>query len=52
MTVLMLLIGLSVAIIAIAGVMFIWAVDNGQFEELDRHAFDVLDDPPGKHPRS
>lgn len=47
MTVLLLLIPISLLLIAIAGVLFIWAVNNDQFEDLDRHGFDILDDSSG-----
>jgi nitrogen fixation-related uncharacterized protein len=35
---------------AIAGTLFIWAVNHDQFEELDRHGFDILDDSSGDDP--
>jgi cbb3-type cytochrome oxidase maturation protein len=47
MAILLLLIPISLLLIGIAGAMFIWAVDNDQFEELDRHGFDILDDSSG-----
>lgn len=47
MEILLLLIPISLVLMGIAGAMFIWAVDNHQFEELDRHGFDILDDSPG-----
>jgi len=34
-------------LISVAGVMFVWAVNNDQFEELDRHGFDILEDDSG-----
>jgi cbb3-type cytochrome oxidase maturation protein len=46
-SILLLLIPLSLLLMGVAAAMFIWAVDNDQFEELDRHAFDILDDSPG-----
>lgn len=48
MAVLLLLIPISLLLIAIAGAMFIWAVNHGQFDSLDRHGFDILDDSPGE----
>ena len=51
MTILLLLIPISLLLMGVAGVMFLWAVDNGQFEALDRHGFDILDDSPGDDPR-
>ncbi len=47
MAILLLLIPISLLLIAIASAMFLWAVNNDQFEELDRHGFDILDDPSG-----
>ena len=48
MEILLLLIPISVVLIGIAGAMFVWAVDNDQFEQLDTHGFDILDDEPEK----
>jgi len=48
MPILLLLIPISLLLIAVAGVMFIWAVNHEQFEELERHGFDILDDSPGE----
>lgn len=50
MAILLLLIPISLLLIAIAGAMFLWAVNHDQFEELDRHGFDILDDPSGDDP--
>lgn len=47
MAILLLLIPISLLLIAIAGAMFIWAVNHDQFEDLDRHGFDILDDSSG-----
>jgi cbb3-type cytochrome oxidase maturation protein len=47
MGILLLLIPISLLLIAIAGWVFIWAVNHDQFEELDRHGFDILEDSPG-----
>lgn len=47
MAILLLLIPISLLLIAIAGALFVWAVDNHQFDDLDRHGFDILDDPSG-----
>lgn len=47
MSILLLLIPLSMLLMALAGAAFIWAVNNDQFEALDRHGFDILDDPTG-----
>ncbi|MAT84773.1 MAG: cbb3-type cytochrome oxidase assembly protein CcoS [Gammaproteobacteria bacterium] len=48
MTILLLLIPISLLLIAIAGALFVWAVNNDQFEDLDRHGFDILDDSSGE----
>jgi cbb3-type cytochrome oxidase maturation protein len=50
MAILLLLISLSLLLIAIAGALFIWAVNNDQFEDLERHGFDILDDSRGDNP--
>lgn len=47
MEILLLLIPLSLLLVGLAAAIFIWAVNNGQFEHLDQHGFDVLDDSPG-----
>lgn len=47
MTILLLLIPISLLLIGIAAAMFIWAVNNDQFEDLDRHGFDILEDTSG-----
>lgn len=43
MSILLLLIPVSLLLMGIAAAMFLWAVDNDQFEDLDQHAFDILD---------
>jgi len=45
---LVILIPLSIALMGIAAWVFVWAVNNNQFEQLDRHGFDVLDDESGE----
>lgn len=47
MAILLLLIPLSLVLLGIAGALFVWAVNNGQFEELERHGFDIFDDSSG-----
>jgi cbb3-type cytochrome oxidase maturation protein len=42
MEILIVLVPLSIVLIAIATAMFVWAVDNDQFEQLDLHGFDLL----------
>ena len=48
MEVLLWLIPISVVLLVSAGAAFIWAVNNKQFEDLDRHGLDVLDPPNEK----
>jgi len=48
MEILLLLIPLSMVLIAVAGAMFLWAVNNDQFEDLDRHGMDILDEDSGE----
>ncbi|MEZ5560946.1 MAG: cbb3-type cytochrome oxidase assembly protein CcoS [Pseudomonadales bacterium] len=48
MEILVLLIPLSLLLVGAAAWMFLWAVNNGQFDALDRHAFDILDDDSGE----
>ena len=44
------LIPISLVLIAIAVAVFVWAVDHDQFDQLDRHAFDIFDgDDPGEN---
>jgi len=44
MEILLLLIPLSLVLIAVAATVFVWAVNHRQFDDLDRHGFDVLED--------
>ena len=48
MEILALLIPLSIILMGIAAAVFVWAVNHDQFDQLDRHAFDVLEDDPGE----
>lgn len=50
MEVLLLLIPVSVLLIAIAGALFVWAVNHDQFEQLDKHGFDIFEEDPGENP--
>jgi len=47
MEMLVVLIPVSIVLIAIAGAVFLWAVNNNQFEELDKHGLDILEDDAG-----
>ena len=43
MSSLIVLIPVSIVLMVGAGLAFLWAVDHGQFEDLDRHALDLLE---------
>ena len=47
MEILVLLIPISLLLIGIAAVVFLWAVNNNQFEQLDKHGFDIFEDDSG-----
>lgn len=44
MNIIYVLIPLSILLMVLAVVFFFWAVRNGQFDDLDTPALDVLDD--------
>ncbi len=44
MNIIYVLIPLSIVLMVLALVFFFWAVKNGQFDDLDTPALDVLDD--------
>ena len=44
MEIILLLVPLSLILLGTAGAIFIWAVKRHQFDNLDEHALDVLDD--------
>jgi cbb3-type cytochrome oxidase maturation protein len=46
--ILLLLIPLSMLLLGLAAALFIWAVNNDQFEQLDRHGFDIFEDTSGE----
>lgn len=47
MNILVVLIPLSIALLIGAGVAFFWAVENGQFDDMDTpRLLPLLDDPP------
>lgn len=46
MSSLFLLVPLSLVLVVIAGWAFFWAVDNGQFDDLDSPGWEVLRDEP------
>lgn len=47
MEMLLVLIPVSVILMGIAGAVFLWAVNNDQFEQLDKHGFDIFEDDSG-----
>ena len=47
MEILLLLIPVSIVLIAIAGTVFVWAVNHRQFEQLGKHGFDIFEDHTG-----
>ncbi len=44
MEILLMLLPLSFVLVAVAIAAFNWAVNHGQFDELERHAVEVLDE--------
>ncbi|MFN7182863.1 cbb3-type cytochrome oxidase assembly protein CcoS [Thermomonas haemolytica] len=52
MTILLFLIPISLILLGIAVLVFVWAVRNGQFEDLDTPALDILRDEPPAPPAS
>lgn len=51
MQIIYLLIPLSLALLAVAIWAFFWAVGNGQFDDLDSPALDILDDDADSKPQ-
>jgi cbb3-type cytochrome oxidase maturation protein len=47
MEILVVLIPVSVVLIGIAAAIFLWAVNNDQFEQLDKHGFDIFEEDSG-----
>jgi cbb3-type cytochrome oxidase maturation protein len=45
--ILVVLIPISMILIGIAGALFLWAVNNNQFEQLDKHGFDIFEEDSG-----
>ncbi|MEQ8485185.1 MAG: cbb3-type cytochrome oxidase assembly protein CcoS [Pseudomonadales bacterium] len=48
MEILLLLIPLSLLLVGLAAATFVWAVNHGQFDQLDQHGFDILDEQSGE----
>lgn len=44
---LFILIPISILLLSIAAVIFLWAVNHNQFDHLDKHGFDIFDDDTG-----
>jgi cbb3-type cytochrome oxidase maturation protein len=49
MNILLILIPLSLLLVVFAGWAFFWAVDAGQFDDLDSPGWDALNDGSTKH---
>jgi len=47
MEMLIVLIPVSIVLIGIASVIFLWAVNHDQFEQLDKHGFDIFEEDSG-----
>ena len=41
------LIPISMVLIGIGAALFLWAVNNNQFEALDKHGFDIFEEDSG-----
>jgi cbb3-type cytochrome oxidase maturation protein len=52
MDILFILIPLSLLLVLFAGWAFFWAVDAGQFDDLDSPGWDALNDGPTRHATS
>ncbi|MBK6726015.1 MAG: cbb3-type cytochrome oxidase assembly protein CcoS [Xanthomonadales bacterium] len=49
MNILLILVPVSLLLVGLALYAFFWAVDNGQFDDLDRPGFDPLEDDAGRN---
>jgi cbb3-type cytochrome oxidase maturation protein len=47
MEILVVLIPISIVFISVAAAIFVWAVNHNQFDELDKHGFDIFEKDPG-----
>ena len=47
MEVLVVLIPISILLLGVGAALFIWAVNNNQFEQLDKHGFDIFEEDSG-----
>ena len=50
MEILLMLLPVSFILVGIAVAIFTWAVNHNQFEDLERHAIEVLDESESKTP--
>lgn len=50
METLVILIPVSIVFISIAAAIFVWAVNHKQFEQLDKHGFDIFEEDSGEEP--
>ena len=47
MEMLLILIPISIVLIAVAATIFLWAVNHNQFDQLDKHGFDIFEEDSG-----
>ncbi len=47
MEIMVVLIPVSIVLVGIAAATFLWAVNNNQFEQLDKHGFDIFEEDSG-----
>ena len=47
MEMLLVLIPISIVLIAVAAAIFLWAVNHNQFDQLDKHGFDIFEEDSG-----
>jgi cbb3-type cytochrome oxidase maturation protein len=47
MEMLVILIPISIVLIGIAAAIFLWAVNHNQFDQLDKHGFDIFEEDSG-----
>ncbi len=47
MEIMVVLIPVSIVLVGIAAAIFLWAVNNNQFEQLDKHGFDIFEEDSG-----
>jgi cbb3-type cytochrome oxidase maturation protein len=47
MEMIVVLIPISIVLIGIAAAVFLWAVNHNQFDQLDKHGFDIFEEDSG-----